>query len=311
MSETRPTDRSPTTDADVTLSGALRMLAPLVRLLVARGITYPRLVAALKPLFIEAARTEIARQASKVTWTAISVRSGVHRKDMREMLRKSGSALTAPRKAQTPSLAVQVAWRWSTARRYQDDRGRPLPLPLRAAAATGTKAAKGVSFEKLVDELSSDVHAAAVLDELVRLGIAARDGDRALLVSPSLTPAQRFVDTMAIVADNTHDHLAAAVANLEGAKPAFLEHALFADELRPESAAELQQIAKDLWKHAVTQATAAATKGVERDIAKGFADVPEMRVRFGAYFFMEPKNSPAPVVPVASTKRLQTKGKPK
>jgi hypothetical protein len=84
-------------------------------------------------------------------------------------------------------------------------------------------------------------------------------------------------------------------------QPTFLEHALFVDELRPESAAELQQLARQLWRTAVLQATQAATEKVEQDKGRGFIDAPEMRVRFGAYFYAEPKLSPEPPLPDTTT----------
>lgn len=287
------------TEADLLLSRALRLLAPLVRLLVARGVNYPRLSAALKPLFIDAARAELARAPARLTWTAISVLSGVHRKDMRDMLRAQSrghtddpvrATLGPPRKALTPSLAIQVATRWNLARRYRDTEGRPRELPLRSDR-------REPSFEQLVEDVSSDVHAQAVLDELQRLNIAAVTDGRVRLVSDALVPSQRFAELTTLMAENVHDHIAAAAANLHADRAGserFLEHAMFADELSTESVAALNALAKQLWKQAVMQAVQAATELVERDRERGVAGTAgEMRMRFGSYFYAEPKEPPA------------------
>lgn len=288
------------TEADLLLSRALRLLAPLVRLLVARGVNYPRLSAALKPLFIDAARAELARAPARLTWTAISVLSGVHRKDMRDMLRAQSrgpatddpvrATLGPPRKALTPSLAIQVATRWNLARRYRDTEGRPRKLPLRSDR-------REPSFEQLVEDVSSDVHAQAVLDELQRLNIAAVTDGRVRLVSDALVPSQRFAELTTLMAENVHDHIAAAAANLStdrAGSERFLEHAMFADELSAESVAALNTLAKQLWKQAVMQAVQAATELVERDRERGVAgSAGEMRMRFGSYFYAEPKEPPA------------------
>lgn len=305
---TDPADRSEPTAADLLLTRALRLLAPLVRLLVARGVNYPRLAAALKPLFIDAARAELARTPGRLTWTAISVLSGVHRKDMRDMLREAAPAahdddaaaapLAAPRKALTPSLAIQVATRWNLARRYRDTQGRPRALALRGDRREPT-------FEQLVEDVSSDVHAQAVLDELLRLNLAELADERVRLVSDALVPSERFAELATLMAENVHDHIAAAAANLgrDGgtSDDRFLEHALFADELSAESVTALNVLTKQLWKQAVLQAAQAATELVERDRERGVAGTPqEMRARFGAYFFAEPARPVAPPLPATA-----------
>ena len=87
---------------------------------------------------------------------------------------------------------------------------------------------------------------------------------------------------------NTADHLSAAVANVIEAEPRFLEYSLVADELRPESVEALHALARRQWRHDYKKAVLAATERVERDKALGFGDVPEMRVRYGVYFYAEP-----------------------
>lgn len=302
-------DHAELTQSDLLLERALRLLAPLVRLLVARGVNYPRLSAALKPLFIDAARAELARAPGRLTWTAISVLSGVHRKDMRDMLRTRPAArqaddddnaplLPPPRKALQPSLAIQVATRWNLARRYRDTDGRPRALALRADR-------REPAFEQLVADVSSDVHAQAVLDELLRLGLVALRDGTVELVSDALVPSERFAEMATLMAENLHDHIAAAAANLqrEGGRPEdrFLEHALFADELSSESVAALNVLAKQLWKQAVMQAAQAATELVERDRTAGQGRAAaEQRVRFGAYFYSEPKDPPPLPLPATT-----------
>lgn len=65
------------------LTQVLAMLQPLVVWLLRSGVGYTDLTAALKPVFLEAARAELARTGAKQTDSAISLLSGVHRKDVR------------------------------------------------------------------------------------------------------------------------------------------------------------------------------------------------------------------------------------
>ena len=86
----RPTDTAqPTTDGNLpggpspALVRALRqVLRPLVRLMLAQGITYPYLLELLKGLFVEVADKEFRLDARPPTDSRISLVSGVHRKDV-------------------------------------------------------------------------------------------------------------------------------------------------------------------------------------------------------------------------------------
>ena len=75
----------PLPPADELLRALGSVLAPLLRLLLASGLDYTRLAAQLKPLFIEQARLELLRTRKIDTDSAISLLSGVHRKDVREL----------------------------------------------------------------------------------------------------------------------------------------------------------------------------------------------------------------------------------
>lgn len=68
--------------ADV-MQALMRAWAPVLQLLLASGADYPRLSAALKPLFIEQAQLELLRSGQKETDSALTLLSGVHRKDVR------------------------------------------------------------------------------------------------------------------------------------------------------------------------------------------------------------------------------------
>jgi len=56
---------------------------PLVRLLIGRGATFPVVAERLRQLFVEEAVAEIQRRGGKPTSSAVSLLSGVHRKDLR------------------------------------------------------------------------------------------------------------------------------------------------------------------------------------------------------------------------------------
>ncbi len=268
--------------ADRLIERALTIVTPIVRLLVAYGVTYPRFAAALKRAFFDAAAAELDAAGKKRTDSALSLLSGLHRRDTHALGRLNPTGL--PPKVERASTAQQVALRWSSVPDYLDAEGQPRDLPF--------KSADEPSFAQLAQSVSKDVHPLSVLEELVRLGFADFDGSRVRRRSELFVPAD-FDELAVLMTSSTHDHLAAAVANLRGRDPRFLEYSVFSDELRPDSVEVLHATLKKRTRELFRQARAQAVELTDQDREKGFADAPEMRMRFGVYFYAEPIQRPA------------------
>ena len=67
------------------LNAVRAVLRPFVRGLVRRGVQLPQIVEELKALYVDVARQEAAK-TGRVTQSAISVMTGVHRKDVKRLL---------------------------------------------------------------------------------------------------------------------------------------------------------------------------------------------------------------------------------
>lgn len=273
------------TRADVLLREALVVMAPLARLLVTNGVPYPVFAQALKSVFLSAAQHELQREGKRITDSALSLLSGVHRKDVRAMTAPEA----APALPRAASMASEVCARWRYDPTWQDELG--LPRPLRIRGNDDSMA----SFEKLAQSVSKDFHARSVLDELVRLGVAEVRGETVLLRTEEFVPSGSFAEAASFFAANASDHVAACAANLRGGADAgprpFLEHSVFADELSVESAERLQQLAKSLWTASVRKMVRAATEAVETDKARP-AGEREHRFRFGSYCYHEQERGP-------------------
>lgn len=266
--------------AALALREAAVLLAPVVRWLLRNGVSYNALANQLKPVFVDAARAELERGGVQPTGSALSVLSGVHRKDVRTLSEASPGA--APAATRGVPLASQVFTRWMTARRYRTRDGTPRALPRSGA---------GITFESLSRELSLDVHPRTVMDELLRLGLVTLEGDLLVPTSTSFVPSRRLDELTALFSANAGDHIAAAVHNLTLDAPRYLEQSVFADGLGADSVATLHEQARAAWSDAFTMMVKQARKHVAAD-----ADVPEseqQRMRFGVYFYSEP-TAPAP-----------------
>jgi Family of unknown function (DUF6502) len=272
---------SQATHADVLLQETQNMLAPLARMLVAHGVTYPQLAQALKPVFLEAAKAELAEAEKAQTDSALSLLSGVHRKDVRLM--RHGSSRSSSTGSRSPSLIAEIVARWATDRKYLNASGKPRSLPVRSLRV------RERSFETLVKSVSQDFHPHSVLNELVRLGtVNVRNGQ--VRLKYDIAPREGFGESAYYLGVNVRDHLSAAVANMRlvgsPEKTPHLEFAVTADEITPESAYKLEQLARKLWSSAAKQWWKKALLAYEADKAKP-ASSRTGRTRFGAYSFVE------------------------
>jgi hypothetical protein len=263
------------------LDRVLRVLQPLVRMLVRNGVTYPVLAAALKRVFLDAAQGELASRGMPATDSAVSLLSGVHRRDVRTITRGAVAVAETAPNALPPNLglAAQVVARWMNEPAFVDAQGKP-----RVLSRSGTSDALN-SFDALVAGVSSDVRPRAVLDELVRLGVARESAAGVALESGGFAPRQGFEEMSWALAANLQDHAAAACANLQGGGE-FLEQAVFVDQISAESAARVQQAAVQAWQAAFKTVMQEAQQRFDAD-ATTAPEQRRHRARFGVYFFSE------------------------
>lgn len=275
------------------LDAVLAAVRPLVRLLVRHGVTYPAFAAALKRVFLDAARAELAAKEMPQTDSAVTLLSGVHRRDVRQLARPAAAA-RAP--ASEPlSLAAQVVARWMAAR------------PRRGAASRGHAALlTRAEFDAVVGGVSSDVRPRAMLDELVRLGVA-REGEAGIeLLAEGFAPRQGFAETASLLAANLADHAAAAGQNLQG-DTNFLEQAVFVDEISAASVAQLQAVAVQAWREAFRSVMGEAQARFDADASLAEPER-RYRARFGVYFYAAEATAAAEQVSAATRRRSPSNG---
>ncbi|MDH4053311.1 MAG: DUF6502 family protein [Rubrivivax sp.] len=267
-----------TTRSQIVLAATLGLVRPLVRLLIRQGVAYPAFASALKAVFLQAARDELASRDMPVTDSAVSLLSGVHRRDVRR-LGRSPTPLASDSEAPL-SLAAEVVGRWMSDPHHLAPDGSPRPLP---------RTGEG-SFDALVQQVSQDVRPRAMLDEMLRLGVVREEAGAVALEGDGLAPRQGFQELAALFAANLQDHLAAAAANLQG-DANFLEQAVHVDEISESSARSLQQVSVAAWRDAMRAVMTHARDRFEHDAEQVRPAQRRHRARFGVYFFSERENS--------------------
>ncbi|MEO8922981.1 MAG: DUF6502 family protein [Caldimonas sp.] len=253
-------------------ASVLRVLRPLVRLLVRHGVTYPAFAASLKRVFLDAAADELGARGMAQTDSAMSLLSGVHRRDVRTLTRTPQRRGRATRGNGAPlSLVGEVVARWLGDAAYQDRRRRPRTL-------------QRAEFDTMVASVSSDVRGRAMLDELLRLGAVSEADDGISLLSSGFAPREGFAEMSELFAANLADHARAASANLQG-QANFLEQAMYLDRITPASVQRLQSAARKAWTRALPPVLAEAQACSDADGADAKAPGTGQRVRFGVYFY--------------------------
>ena len=246
------------------LTDALRaVLAPLARLALGRGIPHALLDELLKQALVAAADQQHADLPPHRRVSRITTATGIHRREVTRLvgaLREGASAQALP----TRSHASELFTHWRTNPAYGDRRGSPAELPRQGAAP---------SFESLAQAITRDVHPRSLLDELLRLGLAAHDAQRdtVRLVREAFVPQGDAGRMAAVLGRNVGSHLASAVDNLLQGDRCHLEQAVFADGLSEASVAEFRSLARDQWQALLDRLVPALEALVARDAADAAA----------------------------------------
>jgi hypothetical protein len=248
-----------------------RLLRPLLRVMIAHGVTLPVLSRLLKELYVEVAEAEFPLSGRPQTDSRISLLTGVHRKDIRALRGRAG----AP---DLPSAAMsrnaQMIALWAGSPDYLDASGQPRPLP---------RTGEAPSFESLGHSVSTDIRARVVLDEWLRLGLVRVDDDGLVhLNNAAFIPREDFADIAYYFGRNLRDHIAASGHNLLGNQPPMLERAVYYERLTSESVEELAALSRELGSKALIAVNQKAFELSQRDAANPSAS---HRISFGVYFF--------------------------
>lgn len=255
-----------------------RVLRPLVRALISRGLTYPQLTEMLKELYIAEAAAHFGIEGKRMTDSRLSILTGLQRRDIRAH-RDAPSEEDGPRSI---GPIPRVIAHWTSDSRYVDEAG-PLALP---------RAGEDLSFEALVGEIGRDVHPRTILDEMVRLGLAEIGPvGHVALTAESLVPSANEALLMAYFGANLGDHAEAAASNLLAA-PApgpFYERAVHYNKLTPTSVDRLEAMARERSMALLRELNAEA---LARQRAEAGSAGATERFRAGAYVYRSRSGEP-------------------
>lgn len=249
------------------------LVRPLVRTLIRHGVTAPAFYRMLKKVYVDVAHEEFGIDGTPPTDSRITLLTGVHRRDVRDILRDDDQSWEDAR-SKIATFAT-VFGQWITTPAFLNEDGTP-----RALARSGDD---GRDFDSLVRGVSRDIRPRTVLDELLQQELVAETKDGLLHVVEGAVLGPGSDDhKMVFFAANVGDHLAAAAENLVAADPPFLERAVFYNRLTETSVDQIETRARTLSQDALEQINRESRTLQQSDTT---ADNAIHRYRFGVYFY--------------------------
>lgn len=214
------------------------VMRPLIRLMLARGITYVIFTDWLKRVYVETAAQDFSLSNKVTNDSRISVLTGVHRKDVRRLR----ETLQNNKVSATPAnvnLGSKLVSTWITNSQFlQNNNPKAIPR-LR-------KHGGEVSFEALAEIVTKDVRARALLDELERLGAVKIDEDDMVnLVTDAFIPSKGEEEKTFYLGLGVGDHASAAVNNVLGIHPTFFDRVLHYDQLPESSIKKIEALSRE------------------------------------------------------------------
>ena len=252
-------------------------LKPLVRLMLARGITYIQLTEWLKHIFVETAVREFSLPDKAINDSRISVITGVHRKDVKRLreIMLINPILVEPTNV---NLGSKIVSTWLSNALYMQD-GKPKSI------ARLKKDGGDISFEALAETVTKDVRARPALDELERVGaVSVDENDMVMLITDAFIPAKGEDEKAYYMGLGVGDHTAAAVHNVLNCQPPSFDRVVHYKGLSTESIEEIEQLSRAQG----SQLLQAINKKAEKmpSIADT-SDVKSKRFTLGVYFYSE------------------------
>jgi hydroxymethylpyrimidine pyrophosphatase-like HAD family hydrolase len=250
-----------------------KLLRPLVTFLISNGITYPEVNEILKELFVEVAEKEFKLPGKNQTDSRINFLTGIHRKDVKRLKNKAVNEI----EQEIPSLSALLISRWLGDSRYCDNQGQPKAL------SRSIKQKGDISFEGLVVSVNKDIRSRVILDEWLHMEIVyLNENDEVCLNQNAFIPEKGHEEKTWFFGENIADHIAAAVHNLNGNTPAYLERAVYYDQLSSQSAEELTELSEQLGMDALLKINNRALSLQNNDKKNKNNNY---RIRLGLYFY--------------------------
>jgi len=283
------------------LEAIRRMLRPVVRHLIASGITLTTVNRMMKELYVEVAEREFALPFKRLTDSRVSLITGLHRKEISRLRRRKRVATDLPPVEGT--TITRVMGRWTAGPPYASTDGSPRRLMYEAGDASLP------TFANLVRDLGADVPVRSVLDEMLRLGVAelSADGHVDLLTETNI-PEADAEGKLTLLGSDPAELFSTIVHNIGEPERPRLQRKVAYDNIGSEALPELRDRARRLGEEFIRRANALLAS-YDRDRNPNAPGGTRSRYVLGTYAFEEEcdpaskSTEPAPAAPPGRIRR--------
>jgi hypothetical protein len=261
-----------------------RLLRPVVRQMIATGLTYPTFNQLVRQLYLEVAEEDFALPFKRQTDSRLALVTGISRKEISQLRRRRRGATEMPEVEET--IVTHVIGRWMAGPPYATPDGIPRRLRYESTDPGG------VSFARLVRELGIDIPVRAVLDELLHIGSAALlpDGDVELRREVHI-PAGDSEGKLVLLGSDTAELFSTIMHNIEHGDAPWLQRKVVYDNIGGDALPALQEEARHAGLDFVRRANALLSS-YDRDRHPEAPGGRRSRVVVGVYYFEEPTAAP-------------------
>lgn len=254
------------------------LLRPVVRQLIAYGVSYPTLDRVVRQLYVDVAEHDFALPFKRQTDSRVALVTGMNRKEI-AALRGRRAGRSATRELED-SVVTHVIGRWLAGPPYASKESSPRRLPYEGPARMPT-------FSRLVRDLGIDIPVRAVLDELIRTRTVEllANGDVVLRQHGRIV-AEDLEAKIGLLGSEPAELFTTIVHNIESPDTPWLQRKVVYDNVGAEALAALEAEARDLGEELIRRANALLS-AYDRDRNPAAPGGARRRVVLGAYFLTD------------------------
>ncbi len=257
----------------------LALLAPLVRLLLKRGVSCGEFFALAKRAYVDVAQRDFQLAGRKQSTSRIALLTGLTRKEVSRLTAETSASHSSHDRARV-NRAARVLSAWVQEPAFADGRKQPRSLSFE----DGT----GVDFSGLVRKHAGDVPPRAILDELLRVGAVRRLKDgRIRPLERAYVPATDEAEKLAILGTDVADLVASIEHNLDGGgDEPFYQRKVAYDALPSETLPSLRKLVRRDAQKLLERLDREMSRR-DTDLPPGADQPPLRRAMVGIYYFEE------------------------
>jgi len=261
-----------------------RLLRPIVRQLIAQGVSYPAFCRMVKEVYVDIAEREFALPFKRQTDSRLALVTGLNRKEIARL--RERRAFDRPPIEVEDTIATHVIGRWMGGPPFAAPDGTPKRLPYES------RRSKLPSFARLVREISVDIPVRSVLDELLRTGVVALQANgEVILQRQAHIPATDVPMKLTLLGSDPAELFSTIVHNIEHPDAPRLQRKVVYDHIGAAALADVRAAATVAGEEFIRRANV-LLGSYDRDRNPAAPGGTRTRVVMGIYYFDEDTPQP-------------------